>query len=140
MAVLMKYLRVFVFFLSTLLLYLGLPLFGWGCDNLRGFFSLAPRLGYALSAVFGRSRIGDRAFDCVPLVAWAGCCGGSPWRPAFPNPRRGNSPAQGIRQGLGDVSSNLLAVVSGFFLTPVKGKREVRSKDTLGNHLFEGQG
>ena len=49
----MKYLRSFVFFLATALLYLGLPLLGWGLDDLRGFFSLAPRLGYALSvAVF----------------------------------------------------------------------------------------
>jgi protein-S-isoprenylcysteine O-methyltransferase Ste14 len=32
----------------TLVLYLGVPLLGWGLDDLRGFFSVNPRLGYAL--------------------------------------------------------------------------------------------
>jgi len=59
----MKYLRAFVFFLSTVLLYLGLPLLGWGFDNLRGFFSLAPRLGYALSVVLFAAAVGAQAFS-----------------------------------------------------------------------------
>lgn len=59
----MIYLRAFVFFLSTALLYLGLPLFGWGLDNLRGFFSLAPRAGYALSVVLFAAAVGAQAFS-----------------------------------------------------------------------------
>jgi protein-S-isoprenylcysteine O-methyltransferase Ste14 len=59
----MKYLRAFFFFLSTALLYLGLPLFGWGLDNLRGFFSLAPRAGYALSVVLFAAAVGAQAFS-----------------------------------------------------------------------------
>lgn len=58
-----EYLRPFVFFLSTVLLYLGLPLFGWGFDNLRGFFSLAPRLGYALSVMLFAAAVGAQAFS-----------------------------------------------------------------------------
>jgi protein-S-isoprenylcysteine O-methyltransferase Ste14 len=45
----MKFLRAFVFFLATLLIYLGLPLLGWGLGDLDGFFSLPPRIGYALA-------------------------------------------------------------------------------------------
>lgn len=36
----MKYIRAVAFFFSTLLLYLGLPLLGWGFDDLGGFSSL----------------------------------------------------------------------------------------------------
>lgn len=50
----MKYLRSAAFFLSTLVLYLGFPLFGWGLDDVGGFFSSTARFGYAaLVAVFG---------------------------------------------------------------------------------------
>ncbi|MGD0806870.1 MAG: isoprenylcysteine carboxylmethyltransferase family protein [Anaerolineales bacterium] len=59
----MKYLRAFVFFLSTVLLYLGLASFGWGFDNLRGFFSLVPRLGYALSVVLFAAAVGVQALS-----------------------------------------------------------------------------
>jgi protein-S-isoprenylcysteine O-methyltransferase Ste14 len=59
----MKYLRAVAFFFSTLLLYLGLPLLGWGIDDLGGFFSLYPRLGYAtLIAIFGLV-VGYQAID-----------------------------------------------------------------------------
>jgi len=44
----MKNLRGVVFFLLTVLLYLGVPLAGWGLDDPGGFFALAPRAGYAL--------------------------------------------------------------------------------------------
>jgi hypothetical protein len=63
MAVLMKYLRAFIFFLSTAILSLGLLLFGWGLDNLRGLFSLAPRAGYALSVVLFAAAVGAQAFS-----------------------------------------------------------------------------
>jgi protein-S-isoprenylcysteine O-methyltransferase Ste14 len=36
------------YFLSTLLMYLGIPLLGWGIGDLPGFFSVGPRLAYAL--------------------------------------------------------------------------------------------
>ena len=44
----MKYLRGISFSLTTLLLYLGIPLLGWGANDLCGFFSIYPRLGYAV--------------------------------------------------------------------------------------------
>ncbi len=50
----MKYLRAVAFFLSTLVLYLGLPMFGWGLDDVLGFLSSTARLGYAaLVGAFG---------------------------------------------------------------------------------------
>jgi protein-S-isoprenylcysteine O-methyltransferase Ste14 len=58
----MKILRSFVFFLATVLLYLGLPLLGWGLDDLHGFFSLAPRAGYALAVVLFGTAVGVQAF------------------------------------------------------------------------------
>jgi protein-S-isoprenylcysteine O-methyltransferase Ste14 len=44
----MRILRSFGFFVSTIVMYLGIPLVGWGLGNLRGFFSVGQRLGYAL--------------------------------------------------------------------------------------------
>ena len=44
----MKYLRAVWFFLGTLGIYLVPPLLGWGIGDLGGFFSLYPRLGYAV--------------------------------------------------------------------------------------------
>jgi protein-S-isoprenylcysteine O-methyltransferase Ste14 len=58
----MKLLRSILFCLSTLLLYLGLPLLGWGLDNLDGFFSLAPRMGYALAVGLFGVAVGVQAF------------------------------------------------------------------------------
>jgi len=43
-----KYLRAAGFFLGTLGIYLVPPLLGWGIGDLEGFFSLHPRLGYAV--------------------------------------------------------------------------------------------
>jgi protein-S-isoprenylcysteine O-methyltransferase Ste14 len=44
-----KLLRAVSVFLTTGLMYLGLPILGWGLDGLRGFFADGPRLGYALA-------------------------------------------------------------------------------------------
>jgi len=44
----MNFVRAFLFFVATMLLYLGVPLIGWGLMDLQGFFSDPPRLGYAL--------------------------------------------------------------------------------------------
>lgn len=59
----MRYIRAIVFFSSTLLLYLGLPLIGWGIDDLQGFFTLYPRLGYAVLIAFFGLAVGYQAID-----------------------------------------------------------------------------
>lgn len=42
----MQYLRAFLYAFIPAIPLLGLPLLGWGFDDLRGFFSVHPRLGY----------------------------------------------------------------------------------------------
>jgi len=50
----MKIVRSILSFLYTLAIYIGLPLLGWGLDDLRGFFALPQLVGYAISiAAFG---------------------------------------------------------------------------------------
>jgi protein-S-isoprenylcysteine O-methyltransferase Ste14 len=50
----MKYLKGFGSFLWTLVLYAGLPVFGWGLDDAAGFFTSAQRAWYVASiAGFG---------------------------------------------------------------------------------------
>jgi hypothetical protein len=44
----MKLLRAVTFYAFTGLLYLGIPLLGWGLDDLPGYFSNPARLGYAM--------------------------------------------------------------------------------------------
>jgi protein-S-isoprenylcysteine O-methyltransferase Ste14 len=46
----MKYLRAFQSFLIPLIPLVGLPLLGWGLDDLRGFLSIYPRLVFVLAA------------------------------------------------------------------------------------------
>jgi len=43
-----NFLRAALFFITTLLIYLGVPLLGWGLLDVRGFLSEAARLGYAV--------------------------------------------------------------------------------------------
>jgi protein-S-isoprenylcysteine O-methyltransferase Ste14 len=57
----MKYLRGFGFFINTIILYLAIPLFGWGLDDLRGFFSSPPRLGYCAVICFVGLIVGFQA-------------------------------------------------------------------------------
>ena len=59
----MKYLRAAQFFVGTLAIYLVPPLLGWGMDDLRGFFSLHPRLGYAALVVILGLVAGYQAID-----------------------------------------------------------------------------
>jgi len=59
----MKYLRAVQFFVGTPLLYLAPPLLGWGIDDLAGFFSLYPRLGYAVLVVILGLVAGYQAID-----------------------------------------------------------------------------
>ena len=58
----MKYLRVGGYFISTLIIYLGVTLLGWGLGDVRGYFSDAPRLGYAVSAGLFSLAVGFQAF------------------------------------------------------------------------------
>jgi hypothetical protein len=59
----MKILRSLGFFVSTLVVYLGIPLVGWGLGDLRGFFSVGPRKGYALVVLALALVIAWQAFD-----------------------------------------------------------------------------
>jgi protein-S-isoprenylcysteine O-methyltransferase Ste14 len=59
----MKYVRAVLFCLYTLILYLGLPLLGWGLDDLRGFFAFYPRLEYAAVVVGFGLVVGYQAID-----------------------------------------------------------------------------
>ncbi|MBN2085738.1 MAG: isoprenylcysteine carboxylmethyltransferase family protein [Anaerolineales bacterium] len=50
----MKYLKGFASFLWTVILYAGLPVLGWGFDDIAGFFAMPQRLLYEVSiAGFG---------------------------------------------------------------------------------------
>jgi protein-S-isoprenylcysteine O-methyltransferase Ste14 len=46
-----QFLRAIGFLVNTILIYLGLPLLGWGIRDLKGFFSLNQRLGYAIAII-----------------------------------------------------------------------------------------
>lgn len=59
----MNYMRAFASFLITLIVYLGLPLLGWGINDLPGFFFLYPRLGYAVLLVVIALAVGYQAID-----------------------------------------------------------------------------
>lgn len=43
--------RCLGFFVTTILMYLGLPLLGWGLGDLGGFFAAGPRLVYGLAVL-----------------------------------------------------------------------------------------
>ena len=54
----MKYLRAFLYSLIPVIPLLGLPLLGWGTDDLRGFVSNYPRFGYVfLVAALGLANV-----------------------------------------------------------------------------------
>ena len=54
----MKYIRALLRSLVSVIQLLGLPLLGWGIDDLRGFLSISPRAGYAvIAAVFVFSEV-----------------------------------------------------------------------------------
>jgi len=58
----MKFLRAILFFIATLLIYLGVTLLGWGLCDLAGFFSSAPRLGYAIVVGLFSLAVGVQAY------------------------------------------------------------------------------
>jgi protein-S-isoprenylcysteine O-methyltransferase Ste14 len=59
----LRALRSLGFFVNTVLMYLGLPLLGWGFDDLSGFFSLSQRLAYGLLVGVLGIAVGYQAFD-----------------------------------------------------------------------------
>jgi protein-S-isoprenylcysteine O-methyltransferase Ste14 len=59
----MKYLRAVASIIATLLVYLGLPLLGWGINDLPSFFSSYPRLGYAVLLMFLALAVGYQAIN-----------------------------------------------------------------------------
>jgi protein-S-isoprenylcysteine O-methyltransferase Ste14 len=58
-----KYLRAIGYTISTIGLYLGVSLLGWGLNDLADFFAYGPRLGYALVVVIFGLAIGFQAID-----------------------------------------------------------------------------
>ncbi len=59
----MRIVRGIGFFISTFLIYLVPILLGWGITDLRGFFSLEPRLGYAIIVLALAFGVGYQALD-----------------------------------------------------------------------------
>jgi protein-S-isoprenylcysteine O-methyltransferase Ste14 len=57
-----KFLRAVLFCITTLLIYLGISLLGWGLHDLAGYFSLPPRLGYAGVVVLFGLAVGIQAY------------------------------------------------------------------------------
>lgn len=58
----MKLVRAATFFIATLLIYLGVTLLGWGLDDLAGYFSLPPRLWYAVTVGMFSLAVGIQAY------------------------------------------------------------------------------
>lgn len=54
-------LRAISYFAVTLMIYLGIPLLGWGLDDLPGFFAAKPRSGYAVAILLFGIAIGIQA-------------------------------------------------------------------------------
>jgi protein-S-isoprenylcysteine O-methyltransferase Ste14 len=57
----MKILRGIGFFVTTLIMYLGIPLIAWGLANIAGFFSSPQRLIYAVIVLILGSAVGIQA-------------------------------------------------------------------------------
>jgi protein-S-isoprenylcysteine O-methyltransferase Ste14 len=58
----MRFLRLILFFIATLLIYLGVALLGWGLGDLEGYFSSIPRLGYAVVVGLFSLAVGVQAY------------------------------------------------------------------------------
>lgn len=59
----MKIARGIGFFFSTIAIYLGLPLLGWGLDDFSGFFSLQQRLCYSVIIMILGFLVGYQAVE-----------------------------------------------------------------------------
>jgi len=62
---LVKLLRALLFFISTILIYLAVPLLGWGVTDLVSFFAYGPRIGYAVIVGLFSLAVGIQAFSSV---------------------------------------------------------------------------
>ncbi|MGE5123312.1 MAG: methyltransferase family protein [Acidobacteriaceae bacterium] len=60
-----KLARAVLFFLSTLSIYLVIPLVGWGLGHLAKFFSYPPRLGYAIVVALFSLAVSIQAYESV---------------------------------------------------------------------------
>jgi protein-S-isoprenylcysteine O-methyltransferase Ste14 len=59
----LRILRGFGFLIATVILYLGVPLMGWGLGHLVGFFSASHRFAYAVLVVAFGLAVGYQAID-----------------------------------------------------------------------------
>ena len=59
----MKLLKAAGYALTTLMMYHGIPLAGWGLTDLAGFFASAPRGAYALIVLLLALAIGWHSFE-----------------------------------------------------------------------------
>jgi protein-S-isoprenylcysteine O-methyltransferase Ste14 len=59
----MKALRGLSFMIVTLLMYLMIPLLGWGILDWKGFFSSGPRIGYAITVFIMGLLVGYQAIE-----------------------------------------------------------------------------
>ena len=59
----MTIIRGFSFMIVTLLMYLAIPLLGWGILDWQGFLSNAPRIGYAVTVVILSLLVGFQAIN-----------------------------------------------------------------------------
>jgi protein-S-isoprenylcysteine O-methyltransferase Ste14 len=60
-----KLLRAVLFILATLLIYLGVTLLGWGLDDLVAYFSLPPRIAYAVTVGVFSLAVGIQAYGSI---------------------------------------------------------------------------
>ena len=61
----MKFLRAVLFFAGTVLVYLVIPLLGWGPGYLDGFFAFPPRLGYSVVVGLFSLAVGIQAYTSI---------------------------------------------------------------------------
>ncbi len=61
----MRFARAILYGIATLLMYLGIPLLGWGLGDISGYFSNLPRLGYAIVVGLLSLAIGIQAYGGV---------------------------------------------------------------------------
>ena len=64
----MELLRLVLYIIATALLYLGIPLLGWGLGDLGGYISNSTRLGYALVVGLFSLAVGVQAFAPLHLA------------------------------------------------------------------------
>jgi protein-S-isoprenylcysteine O-methyltransferase Ste14 len=89
----MRLLRGVAFALTTVLIYLGVPLLGWGILHLEGFFSIPARTGYAVAVGIMGLLVGYQAVDAPEGIRGA----------------RGNDSKRSRRQSV--VSAMMIAVL-----------------------------